>query len=124
MTRQRLPMTLEEFFPQTFFERNDKALSASPCTDRRRPLVSCCTILSFTDEDLLLGSKLNNRPLFVLGFIQEQRVNRILIDGGSAVNIIPKTTMKKLGITSEDLSRSHLTIQSFDQWTQRAVGMT
>ncbi|KAL0409614.1 UNVERIFIED_CONTAM: Transposon Tf2-12 polyprotein [Sesamum radiatum] len=32
--------------------------------------------------------------------------------------------MKKLGITSEDLSRSRLTIQSFDQGTQRAVGMT
>ncbi|KAL0420211.1 UNVERIFIED_CONTAM: hypothetical protein Slati_3044000 [Sesamum latifolium] len=77
-----------------------------------------------SNEDLLLGSKLHNRSLFVLGFIQEQRVNRILIDGGSAVNIMPKTTMKKLGITSEDLSRSRLTIQGFDQGTQRAVGMT
>ncbi|KAL0361088.1 UNVERIFIED_CONTAM: hypothetical protein Sradi_3793300 [Sesamum radiatum] len=51
-------------------------------------------------------------------------MNRILIDGGSAVNIIPKTTMNELGITSEDLSRSRLTIQGFDQGTQRAVGMT
>ncbi|KAL0420666.1 UNVERIFIED_CONTAM: hypothetical protein Slati_3089500 [Sesamum latifolium] len=124
ITRQRLPVTLEEFFPQTFFERKDKAVSASPRTNRRRPLVSCCATLSFTDEDLLLGSKPHNRPLFVLGFIQEQRVNRILIDGGSAVNIMPKTTMKKMGITSEDLSRSRLTIQGFDQGTQRAVGMT
>ncbi|KAL0378917.1 UNVERIFIED_CONTAM: hypothetical protein Sradi_3197200 [Sesamum radiatum] len=45
-------------------------------------------------------------------------------DGGSAVNIMPKTTMKKLGITSEELSRSRLTIQGFDQGTQRAIGMT
>ncbi|KAL0303464.1 UNVERIFIED_CONTAM: hypothetical protein Sradi_6214500 [Sesamum radiatum] len=37
---------------------------------------------------------------------------------------MPKTTMKKLGITSEELSRSRLTIQGFDQGTQRAVGMT
>ncbi|KAL0361042.1 UNVERIFIED_CONTAM: hypothetical protein Sradi_3788700 [Sesamum radiatum] len=37
---------------------------------------------------------------------------------------MPKTTMKKLGITSEDLSRSRLTIQGFDQGTQRAIGMT
>ncbi|KAL0411752.1 UNVERIFIED_CONTAM: hypothetical protein Slati_3764900 [Sesamum latifolium] len=124
ITRQRLPVTLEEFFPQIFFERKDKAVSASPLIDRRRPLVSCCATLSFTDEDLLLGFKPHSRPLFVLGFIQEQRVNRILIDGGSAVNIMPKTTMKKLGITSEDLSRSRLTIQGFDQGTQRAVGMT
>ncbi|KAL0378519.1 UNVERIFIED_CONTAM: hypothetical protein Sradi_3157400 [Sesamum radiatum] len=124
ITHQRLPVTLEDFFPQTFFERKDKAVSASPRTNRRRPLVSCCATLSFTDEDLLLGSKSHNRPLFILGFIQEQRVNRILIDGGSAVNIMPKTTMKKLGITSEDLSRSRLTIQGFDQGTQRAISMT
>ncbi|KAL0381902.1 UNVERIFIED_CONTAM: hypothetical protein Slati_4609800, partial [Sesamum latifolium] len=93
-----------------------------PIEDDRWSL--CCATLSFTDEDLLLGFKPHSRPLFVLGFIQEQRVNRILIDGGSAVNIMPKTTMKKLGITSEDLSRSRLTIQGFDQGTQRAVGMT
>ncbi|KAL0396286.1 UNVERIFIED_CONTAM: hypothetical protein Scaly_0077000 [Sesamum calycinum] len=58
------------------------------------------------------------------GLIQEQRVNLILVDGGSAINIIPKSTMKKLGMTSEDLSHTRLTIQGFDQGTQRAVGMT
>ncbi|KAK4411917.1 hypothetical protein Sango_0264700 [Sesamum angolense] len=63
-------------------------------------------------------------PLFILGFIQEQKVNCILIDGGSVVNIMPKSTMKKLGITLEDLSRSRLKIQGFNQRTQRAIGMT
>ncbi|KAL0345465.1 UNVERIFIED_CONTAM: hypothetical protein Sradi_4377800 [Sesamum radiatum] len=37
---------------------------------------------------------------------------------------MPKTTMKKLGITSLDLSHSRLTIQGFNQGTQQAVGMT
>ncbi|KAL0325192.1 UNVERIFIED_CONTAM: hypothetical protein Sradi_5088500 [Sesamum radiatum] len=37
---------------------------------------------------------------------------------------MPKSTMKKLGITLEDLSRSRLTIQGLDQTTQRLVGMT
>ncbi|KAK4388225.1 hypothetical protein Sango_2429100 [Sesamum angolense] len=32
--------------------------------------------------------------------------------------------MKKLGITSEDLSRIHLTIQSFDQGMQQAMSIT
>ncbi|KAL0444446.1 UNVERIFIED_CONTAM: hypothetical protein Slati_2167300 [Sesamum latifolium] len=35
-----------------------------------------------------------------------------------------KITMKKLGITSGNLSRRRLTIQGFDQGTQRVVGMT
>ncbi|KAL0290922.1 UNVERIFIED_CONTAM: hypothetical protein Scaly_2654100 [Sesamum calycinum] len=103
-------MTLEEFFPQIFFEQKDKTVSALPRTDRRQSLVCCCTTLSFTDEDLLLGSKSHNRPLFILGFIQEQKINCILI-GGSTVNTMPKSTMKKLGRTLENLSRGCLMIQ-------------
>ncbi|KAL0439763.1 UNVERIFIED_CONTAM: hypothetical protein Slati_2459300 [Sesamum latifolium] len=49
----------------------------------------CMSTITFTDEDLLLGSKPHNRYLFIDGYIREQKVNRILIDGGSAVNILP-----------------------------------
>ncbi|KAL0295620.1 UNVERIFIED_CONTAM: hypothetical protein Sangu_3192300 [Sesamum angustifolium] len=49
----------------------------------------CIFTITFTDEDLLLGSKPHNRPLFVAGYVREQKVNRILIDRGSAVNILP-----------------------------------
>src|ERR1051325_8423316 len=79
--------------------------------------------ISFTDEDLLLGTKLHNRPLFVSGYIREQRLGRILIDDGSAVNIMPKSTMNQLGITIQELSNSRLVIQGFNQGGQRAIGM-
>ncbi|KAL0448890.1 UNVERIFIED_CONTAM: hypothetical protein Slati_1445400 [Sesamum latifolium] len=95
-------------------------MSVPPCIDGRQPLVSCCATLPFTDEDLLLESKPHNRPFFILGFM----INCLLIDGGCTVNIMPKSSMKKLGITSEHLSSSRLTIQGFDQGTQRVVGMT
>ncbi|KAL0438959.1 UNVERIFIED_CONTAM: hypothetical protein Slati_2378900, partial [Sesamum latifolium] len=35
--------------------------------------------MTFTDEDLLLGSKPHNRPLFVTCYAREQKVNRILL---------------------------------------------
>ncbi|CAL9018760.1 unnamed protein product [Prunus brigantina] len=47
----------------------------------------------------------------------------MLVDGGSAVNIMPKSTMMKLGITMDELSRSRLMIQGFNQGGQRAMGM-
>ncbi|KAI5343510.1 hypothetical protein L3X38_011386 [Prunus dulcis] len=47
----------------------------------------------------------------------------MLVDGGSAVNIMPKSTMMKLGITADELSRSPLMIQGFNQGGQRAMGM-
>jgi len=68
--------------------------------------IACNTTINFSDDVLLLGSKLHNRPLFVTGYIKEQKANQILVDGGSAINIIPKSTMNDLGITVDDLSKS------------------
>ncbi|KAH0707716.1 hypothetical protein KY285_010750 [Solanum tuberosum] len=85
-------------------------------------VAACCATIAFTDDDLLLGSKLHNRPLFVVGSIREQHLNRILIDGGSAVNIMPKVVLKKLGISIDELSKSNLTIQGFNQGGQQSIG--
>ena len=84
---------------------------------------NCHGKITFTNEDLLLGSKPHNRPLFVFGYIREEKVSRILIDDGSAVNIMSKVTMKHLGISTEELSKSRLVIQGFNQEGQRAIGI-
>ncbi|KAL0303485.1 UNVERIFIED_CONTAM: hypothetical protein Sradi_6216600 [Sesamum radiatum] len=83
----------------------------------------CMSTITFTDEDLLLGSKPHNRPLFVAGYVREQKVNRILIDGGSAVNILPLQILKELEIPIDELSNSRLMIQGFNQGGQRVVGI-
>ena len=84
---------------------------------------NCHGKITFTNEDLLLGSKPHNRPLFVFGYIREEKVSRILIDDGSAMNIMSKVTMKRLGISTEELSKSRLVIQGFNQEGQRAIGI-
>ncbi|PIM98934.1 hypothetical protein CDL12_28577 [Handroanthus impetiginosus] len=94
-----------------------KIAYAISCEEESQNAALCCTTITFTDEDLLLGSKPYNRPLFISGFMQEQKVNSILIDGGSTINIIPKSTMKRLGIPIKDVSRS------FNQDRQKAIGM-
>ncbi|KAM1212301.1 hypothetical protein ACFX2G_003942 [Malus domestica] len=87
---------------------------------------TCCATedaINFTDEDLLLGSKPHNRPLFVSGYVREHKVSRMLVDGGSAINIMPKSTMTTIGIKVDELSLSRLLIQGFNQGGQRAMGM-
>ncbi|KAL0410996.1 UNVERIFIED_CONTAM: hypothetical protein Slati_3689300 [Sesamum latifolium] len=79
--------------------------------------------ITFTDDDLILGSKPHNHSLFVAGYVREQKVNRILIDGGSAVNIIPLRILKELRIPIDELSNSRLMIQGFNQGGQRGVGI-
>ncbi|KAL0347659.1 UNVERIFIED_CONTAM: hypothetical protein Scaly_1781900 [Sesamum calycinum] len=92
----------------TLFEKED-----SSDTD------DCISTITFTDEDLLLGSKPHNRPLFVAGYVREQKVNGILIDGGFIVNILPLRILKELGIPINELSNSCLMIQGFNQGGQR-----
>ncbi|CAA0832644.1 Unknown protein, partial [Striga hermonthica] len=79
--------------------------------------------VTYTDEDLMLGSKPHNRPLFVTGYTREKKVNRILIDGGSAVNILSLRTLKELEVPTDELSNSRLMIQGFNQGGQRALGI-
>ncbi|KAL2532074.1 Uncharacterized protein Adt_05425 [Abeliophyllum distichum] len=79
--------------------------------------------ITFNDDDLQLGSRLHNRPLYVSGYIRECKLHRIMIDCGSAVNIMPIKIMKKIGINVGDLSKSNIMIQGFNQKGQRAIGM-
>ncbi|KAL0297869.1 UNVERIFIED_CONTAM: hypothetical protein Sangu_3175500 [Sesamum angustifolium] len=96
----------------TLFEKED-----SSDTD------DCMSTITFTDEDLLLGSKPHNRPLFVAGYVREQKVNRILIDGGSVINILPLRILKELEIPIDELSNTRLMIQGFNQGGQRPIGI-
>ncbi|KAL0328113.1 UNVERIFIED_CONTAM: hypothetical protein Scaly_2243900 [Sesamum calycinum] len=83
----------------------------------------CMSTITFTDEDLLLGSKPHNRPLFFDGYVHEQKVNKILIEGGSVVNILPLRILKELRIPIDELSNNLLMIQCFNQGGQRVVGI-
>ncbi|KAM2498600.1 hypothetical protein PS1_040842 [Malus domestica] len=79
--------------------------------------------IHFTDEDLLLGSKPHNHHLFVSGYVREHKVNCKLVDGGSAINIMPKSTMNTIDIKADEVSLSRLLIQGFNQGGQRTMGM-
>ncbi|KAL0404512.1 UNVERIFIED_CONTAM: hypothetical protein Sradi_2092000 [Sesamum radiatum] len=81
----------------------------------------CMSIITFMDKDLLLGSKPHNRPFFMAGYAREEKVNKILINGGFAVSILPLRTLKELEVPMDELSNSRLMIQGFNQEGQRAM---
>ncbi|TVU40415.1 hypothetical protein EJB05_13879, partial [Eragrostis curvula] len=78
--------------------------------------------ITFSDEDLLLGHKEHNRPLLMFGDIDDLPTNRIMIDDGSAINLLPLRTLKKIGYSPKDLSRSNVVIHGFNQSGQEAMG--
>ncbi|GAA0167885.1 hypothetical protein LIER_22724 [Lithospermum erythrorhizon] len=129
------PITLEDFMPKSpkrynesvsCYHINEEDVSVvkedqNKIPDQAHDVENCTFSITFTD-DMLLGDADHNRPLYVSGFACEERVGRILIDGGSAVNLMPLKTLKKLGIVVEDLLHSRLMIQGFNQGGQRTVG--
>ncbi|KAM1845078.1 hypothetical protein ACFX13_019412 [Malus domestica] len=80
---------------------------------RPHEYATCCAAhdtINFTNEDLLLGSKPHNRPLFVSGYVKEHKVNRMLVDGGSAINIMPRSTITTINIKVDEPSQNRLLI--------------
>ena len=57
----------------------DKVKDVGEPIESSTKCASCNFSLPFIDEDLLLGSKPHNQPLFVFGYIFGQRVNHILM---------------------------------------------
>ncbi|KAM1243698.1 hypothetical protein ACFX2G_035924 [Malus domestica] len=119
--RRALVAVLESPNDHETQESKDEGLKLRP----HECATSCATYdaINFTDEDLLLGSKPHNYPLFVSGYVREHKVNRMLVDGGSAINIMLKSTMNTIGIKADELSLSRLLIQGFNQGGRRAMGM-
>ncbi|KAF9665074.1 hypothetical protein SADUNF_Sadunf16G0084300 [Salix dunnii] len=134
----RKPITLNEYMPTEMKRIENIPIACYQVDEEKTPIDYvmkknhddsanlshgvCTTEISFNDEDLLLGSKLHNRPLFIKGYVDEKKVNRILVDDGSAVNILPLKTMRELGIPMDELFPSHLMIQGFNQGGQNAIG--
>ncbi|XP_020410272.1 uncharacterized protein LOC109946528 [Prunus persica] len=91
-------------------------------TETSKFCASCLAAITFGEDDLLLGSRFHNRPLYVTGEVGGTTINRILLDCGSAVNIIPLKTLHAIGMSARQLSPSMLTIQGFNQLGQKAMG--
>lgn len=96
--------------------------SKKPIESTSQEVNACGEKVTFTNDDLLLGDTPHNRPLYLVGYMRDERVNRILVDGGTSVNILPIHTVKELGIPMNELSESRVMIQGFNQGGQRAIG--
>ncbi|KAL4194848.1 hypothetical protein AMTRI_Chr05g70510 [Amborella trichopoda] len=78
-------------------------------------ILSGCQAISFSEDDLQLGGKFHNCSLFVNGELHTHPLNRIMLDEESAVNLIQRRILIRLGLGSNDLTPTHITVQGFNQ---------
>jgi len=70
--------------------------------------------ITFTPEDMLLKDNKHDEPLYCTGYIGCTCIERIQVDPGSALSIIPKRLLYLLGIPLSRLSTTITTIYSFN----------
>lgn len=64
--------------------------------------------VTFSDEDLLLGTSEHNRPLYVSATVNGTKLNRILVDPGASVHIM---NVNRLSFDTDKLSSDKLMLR-------------
>jgi hypothetical protein len=62
------------------------------------------------------------KALYLKGYINGQPVNKMLVDTGAAVNIMPYTDLRRLGRSTGDLIKTNVTLSDFNGQTSEAQG--
>ncbi|KAH7836484.1 hypothetical protein Vadar_001965 [Vaccinium darrowii] len=88
----------------------------------QKSIAVCMSTVAFGDEDMYAETPDHNRPLFITGFVLNTEISRVMVDGGSAVNLLPKRALGMIGVRLSQLRPCHLVIQGFNQNEQRPMG--
>ena len=70
--------------------------------------------LTFADEEILVEGMGHNKALHVSVKCMDQIVAKVLIDNGSSLNVMPKTTLDKLPFDVSHMRPSSMVVRAFD----------
>ncbi|KAJ3708735.1 hypothetical protein LUZ61_012440 [Rhynchospora tenuis] len=80
--------------------------------------------ITFTDDDLMAGTADHNRPLYTTGIIYGKKINKILVDPGSSISIMPLKTLVQLSLSIRETKKDKIRIHGFNHQYQKALGST
>jgi hypothetical protein len=63
------------------------------------------------------------KALYLKGYINGQPVNKMLVDTGAVVNIMPYSVLRRLGRSTRDLIKTNITLSDFSGQTSEAQGV-
>jgi hypothetical protein len=63
------------------------------------------------------------KALYLKGYINGQPINKMLVDTGAAVNIMPYSVLHRLGWSARDLIKTNITLSDFNSQTSEAQGI-
>jgi hypothetical protein len=63
------------------------------------------------------------KALYLKDYINAQPVNKMLVDTGAVVNIMPYSVLRRLGRSTGDLTKTNVTLSDFNGLTSEAQGV-
>lgn len=84
--------------------------------------ITSCNNLSLSDEDFLEEGRNHNLALHIFVGYKEDSLSNVLIDIGSSLNFMPKSTLPKWAYRGTLMRYSHAIIKSFDGSKKSLVG--
>jgi hypothetical protein len=63
------------------------------------------------------------KALYLKGYINDHPVNKMLVDTGAAINIMPYSVLRRLGRSTEDLIKTNVTLSDFNGQASEAQGV-
>ena len=79
-------------------------------------------LLTFSDEDLSPNGATHTRPLQITIECMNAKIQMVLIDNGSTLNICPFRTAFTIGLDMETIIPSPLTVKAYDNTSRKVMG--
>jgi len=69
-----------------------------------------------------VSMRLHLKPLFIQAKINGVGVNKVLVDGGATVNMLPQSFLKKIGLFDSDLKPHNVILTNYEGTTENSIG--
>ncbi|KAI5426540.1 hypothetical protein KIW84_032105 [Lathyrus oleraceus] len=84
--------------------------------------ITACNTLSFCDYDLPEEGRDHNLALHISMNCKNDAMSNVLVDTGSSLNVLPKTTLSRLSYQGPPMRQSRVVVKAFDGSRKTVIG--
>ncbi|KAI5382893.1 hypothetical protein KIW84_070345 [Lathyrus oleraceus] len=84
--------------------------------------ITACNNLSFCDSDLPEEGRDHNLALHISMNCRDDTMSNVLVDTGSSLNVLPKTTLSRLSYQGPPMTHSGVVVKAFDGSRKTVIG--
>jgi hypothetical protein len=78
--------------------------------------------LYFTEDELDAQGTRHNKPLYIIVRCKDCLIGKVLVDNGSALNVLPKHMLKEMSVDESHLKPSTMMARVYDDSPKQIIG--